>query len=73
MTKPQAETYELVFRNGVSLILHNLHIDVEHTNREITKFDITANNSSDAIKFIDIGELACVVRRAPSKKRWWNK
>ena len=60
-------TYEILFRNGTSVVLEKVNITVSSENRVITQIDLKHDpRAGDAVKFLDISEVICVVKR---KKR----
>lgn len=69
--------HELVFKNGASLVVNDVSIDVEYSQSEISKFDVAGSTGSDILKFIDVKELVCVVERTVEletpRKKWWSR
>lgn len=57
-------TYEILFRNGATVILNNVNITLTSENREVTELNFKRSPAGDSVQFMDIGEIISVVKRA---------
>jgi hypothetical protein len=66
-------TYEILFKSGASVVLHNVNITMSSENREIIELNFKRGVIGDRVPFIDIGEIDAVVKRQDVKRRWWER